>query len=178
MIMKILPFYLNDPDLAGIGGLYCKVFLKSISLNDIENAKLNINKHAGYKGFKGLKAKDDKDNIIGFTYGYTSMPHQFYYQKIVNHLSAEEINDWMDNCFEFAELAVDPDNRRLGVASKLHDLLLENLNNKSSVLTTGAGYKPAINLYRKKGWQVIKNNVMVISGDNLQMIMEKRLVQR
>lgn len=171
--IKIIPFYQNDPDLEDIVELYYKVFLKDFSLNDEENAIRNINKHAGYDGFKGLKAKDGKGNIVGFTYGYTSMLGQFYHQKIANQLSEVEINTWLDNCFEFVELAVDPDHRRLGVAGKLHDWLLENLSHKSSVLTTGVGNDPAINLYRKKGWQLIKSNAPVISEDNVQMIMGK-----
>lgn len=173
--LKIIPFYKNDPDLDEIGELYCKIFLEYFLLKDKENAQININKHAGYKGFKGLKAVDDDGNIIGFTYGYTCMPEQFYHQKIANQLSVAEISTWLDNCFEFVELAVDPGHRRLGLASKLHDLLLENLNYESSILTTGVGNDPAINLYKNKGWQVIKSNAPVISEDNLQMIMGKRL---
>lgn len=173
--MVILPFYQNDPDLEDIAMLYCKIFLEDFSLYDKEKAIININKHADYKGFKGLKAKDGKGNIIGFTYGYTSMPNQFYYQKIANQLSADEINYWLDHCFEYTELAVDPDNRRIGIAGKMHDLLLENLNYKSSVLTTGVKNDPAINLYRKKGWGLIRSHAAVTSKDNLQMIMGKRL---
>ncbi|MFA1820181.1 GNAT family N-acetyltransferase [Virgibacillus oceani] len=173
--LKFIPFYKNDPDLNEIGELYCKIFLDNFSLKDKENALKNLNNHAGYEGFKGLKAIDSDGNITGFTYGYTSMPEQFYHQKIANQLSADEINTWLDNCFEFVELAVDPDNRRLGIASKLHGLLLENLYHKTSVLTTVVENDPAINLYRTKGWQVINSKAPVISEDNLQVIMGKRL---
>jgi GNAT superfamily N-acetyltransferase len=173
--LKIIPFYKNDPDLNEIGELYCKIFLDNFSHKDKENTLININKQAGYEGFKGLKAIDGDGNITGFTYGYTSMPEQFYHQKIADQLSINEINTWLDNCFEFVELAVDPDNRRLGVASKLHDLLLENLYHKTSILTTDVGNDPAINLYRKKGWQVINSKAPVIFEDNLQLIMGKKL---
>ncbi|MFA1821136.1 GNAT family N-acetyltransferase [Virgibacillus oceani] len=172
--IEIIQFYYNDSDLDDIGGLYCRTFLeKGFSREDKENAIKNINKHTNYKGFKGLKAKDREGNIVGFTYGYTSLPKQFYRQKVAEQLSEVEINTWLNNCFEFVELAVSPSYKRLGIASELHDSLLEKNSHKTSILTTGVDNSPAINLYRKKGWKLIKSVAPVISDGNLQVIMGK-----
>lgn len=174
--IEIVHFYSNDPDLEKIGELYCMTFLTNdYSLEDKEKVIKNVKKHANYKGFIGLKAKDNKENIIGFTYGYTSLPKQFYREKIANQLSEIEKNTWLFNCFEFVELAVNHSYKRLGIASKLHDILLEDINHKTAALTTGIENKPAINLYRKKGWKIIKKDVPIISEENLQVIMGKVL---
>ncbi|MEC5425796.1 GNAT family N-acetyltransferase [Virgibacillus sp. C22-A2] len=174
--IEIVHFYYNDPDIEKIGELYCTIFLTDdYSLEDKENAIKNIKKHASYEGFIGLKAKDNKGNIIGFTYGYTSLPEQFYRGKITKQLSELEIKTWLFNCFEFVELAVNHSYKRLGIASKLHDILLENINRKTAVLTTGIENIPAISLYKKKGWEIIKKDAPIISEDNLQVIMGKVL---
>lgn len=172
--IKIDDFYHRDPDIEKIAELYCVTFLTD-NYSMEENAIKNINKHANYEGFIGLKANDDDRNIVGFTYGYTSLPGQFYREKIAEHLSEEDIKTWLFNCFEFVELAVLPSYRRLGIASKLHHALLESVNYNSAVLTTGMENRPAINFYRKHGWEMIKKDVPVISEDNLQAIMGKAL---
>ncbi|RLL48283.1 N-acetyltransferase [Oceanobacillus piezotolerans] len=174
--IKITPFYCNDPDLEEIGELYCIAFLnKNFSLEDKEKAIININKHADYEGFKGLKAINTLGNIVGFSYGYTSIPKQFYREKIANQLSEIEIHTWLNNSFEFVELAVSPSYKRLGIASRLHDTLLEMIDHRTAVLTTNVNNLPAINLYRKKGWELIKTNAPVLSNHSLQMIMGKEI---
>lgn len=176
--IRVVHFYYNDPDIEKIGELYCTVFITDdYSNEDKENAILNINKHAGYEGFIGLKAKDSNGNILGFTYGYTSLPDQFYREKIAKQLSKIERDTWLVNCLEFVELAVDHSYRRLGIASKLHDYLLKNSNHNTAVLTTGIENKPAINFYRKKGWKTIKKDAPIISENNLQVIMGKVLAK-
>ncbi|WP_405096920.1 GNAT family N-acetyltransferase [Oceanobacillus sp. FSL H7-0719] len=175
--IEIIPFYSDDSDIKEIGELYCITFLgRDYSLEDKEDAIKNIHKHSAYTGFKGFKAIDDRGSIVGFSYGYTSLPEQFYRRKIAKQLSEIEIETWLSDCFEFVELVVSPSNRRLGVAGKLHDVLLKKNKHKTTVLTTGIENKPAINLYRKKGWQMIKKDVPVIADDNLQIIMGKEMI--
>ncbi|MFD1851527.1 GNAT family N-acetyltransferase [Oceanobacillus bengalensis] len=174
--IEFIEFYCNDSDMDEIAELYCKTFLaKDYSRKEKQLAIQNITKHANYKGFKGLKAKDGKGNIVGFSYGYTSVPEQFYRQKIAEQLSETECKTWLYNSFEFVELAVSPYFRRLGIASKLHDMLIENIDHRTTVLTTRIDNNPAINLYRKKGWKLIKNNAPVISENNLQVILGKEI---
>ncbi|WP_100013176.1 GNAT family N-acetyltransferase [Lentibacillus sediminis] len=142
---------------------------------DKGNIIKNINKHTNYEGFRGFQARDEEGNIIGFTYGYTSLPEQFYRQKIAEQLSEAEIKIWLSSCFEFVELAVDATYKRLGIGSKLHDVLLEEVDHNTSILTTNVENSPAVNLYQKKGWKVIKSHAPVISEDSLQVIMVKEI---
>ena len=176
--IEITSFYSNDPEIVAIAELYCRTFLSAgFSYEEKENAVKNIIKHAHYAGFKGLKAKNEKGNIIGFSYGYTSLSEQFYRQKIAAQLSEKEINTWLTDCCEFVELAVSPPYKRIGIASRLHDLLLGDINHKTAVLTTAIENTPAIHLYRKKGWELIKKDAAVISKEHLQIIMGKTLLR-
>ncbi len=86
-------------------------------------------------------------------------PNNFTEKKIANQLSDDKIDFWLADCFEFVELAVNHSYKRLGVASKLHDELLANTNCGTAVLTTAIKNKPALNLYKKKGWEVIKKRM-------------------
>jgi len=81
--------------------------------------------------------------------------------------------NWLNDCFEFVELAVDPMFKRLGIASKLHDALLDSIHHNTAILTTWIKNTPAINLYQSKGWEVIKRDVPVVTEGDLQVIMGK-----
>jgi len=168
----------NDSDLEFIGELYGITFIgEDYSPEDKYNAVVNIKKHASYEGFKGLKAKDTNGKLIGFAYGYSSLPEQFYRGKIEAQLSETQTNNWLSDCFEFVELAVDPSYKRLGIASQLHDTLLDNIDHKTSILTTWVNNSPAINLYKNKGWELIKVDAPVITKENPQVIMGKTTKQ-
>jgi ribosomal protein S18 acetylase RimI-like enzyme len=174
--IEVIQFASNDPDIDSIGELYCMTFLgEKYSVEDKQNAIKNIQKHARYEGFKGVKARDRDGNIVGFAYGYTSLPGQFYREKVEAQLSVEQINTWLGDCFEFVELAVSPAFRRLGIANTLHDVLLNGVNHRTALLTTGIDNSPAISFYEKKGWEAIKANAPVISEGHLQLIMGKEL---
>lgn len=147
----IIPFSSCDFDIEKIGELYCTTFLGSdYSFEDKAEAIKNIVKHSNYDGFKGFKAIDDRGSIVGFSYGYTSLPEQFYRRKVAKQLSEIEIETWLSDCFEFVELAVSPSYRRLGIASKLHDVLLMKNKHRTSVLTTSNENYPAIGYIEKK----------------------------
>lgn len=176
--IEYAPFYKDDSDIELIAELYCVTFLdQNYTLKDKEEAISNINKHAGYEGFKGVKAKNNEGDLIGFTYGYTSLRGQFYHEKLLLQLSEDDASNWLADCFEYVELAVHPNYKQNGIASTLHDMLLDNIPLNTAILTTGIKNTPAINLYKKKGWHVIKENAPVVSADFLQMIMVKKLVQ-
>lgn len=174
--VTIQSFHEHDADLNRIGKLFCRTFTGDhYSDSELENAVSNITKHAGYEGFKGLKAKNQDDRLIGFAYGYFSLPHQFYRKRLELQLTPEQTAKWLSDCFEFVEMAVNPGYRRRRVGGHLHDKLLENSPQKTSVLTTSVDNFPAIQLYKQKGWEVVKADAAVISESQLQVIMGKGL---
>ncbi|MFZ3580237.1 GNAT family N-acetyltransferase [Virgibacillus sp. DJP39] len=70
-------------------------------------------------------------------------------------------------------MAINPTYKRLGIASKLHDTLIDQIKHNNSLLTTGVENRPAINFYNNKGWELIKSDAPVISDESLQVIMGK-----
>ncbi|WP_174615508.1 GNAT family N-acetyltransferase [Virgibacillus ihumii] len=174
-MMDIRSFDENDPMLDEMLKLNCAVFTGfDYTSVDLEQFRSTLHKHMTYPGFVGVKAMNGDAELIGFAYGYESRPEQFYRGKLEDQLSAEQTKFWLSDCFEFVELAVAASARNRGVGSKLHDALLGQALNTTSVLTTNVDNTPAIRLYKKKGWEVIGYDAPVLSDDNLQLIMAKK----
>lgn len=119
------------------------------------DATAMFHKHAGYPGWRGLVALADGGEVLGFAYGYTSTPGQFYRSRIETALGPALSERWLGDCFEFVELGVIPRARRQGIGGYLHDALLHGLPHRTAVLTTWVGNTPARALYASKGWQVL-----------------------
>lgn len=140
--------------------LYSVVSLYQTVWNDWSESHLNrIKRHTGYKGFRGYVAVD-KGDIMGYAYGYSSLSGQYYHELLTKHLSSDDSDGWLDNCFEFVELAVHPKYRKRGIGARLHDQLLKDLPFERAVLTTQTNNWPAISLYRSKGWVIISDSFL------------------
>jgi len=63
--MKIVPIRKDEDLIKNLATLYCKVFNK-INLDEMV---VRITRHIGYTDFKGVIAINDKNEIVGFTYG-------------------------------------------------------------------------------------------------------------
>lgn len=142
--------------------LYCRVwgdppFARTVPVPppDREEVAARLKRHAGYPGFRGLVALES-DRVVGFTYGYTSLPGQFYHEKLAAFLDPEETDRWLSDCFEYVELAVDPEVRRHGLGGRLLASLLEGLPHRRAILTTQVSNRPARSLYERYGWQVVR----------------------
>ncbi|SDL92545.1 GNAT family N-acetyltransferase [Sediminibacillus halophilus] len=159
-------------DFEGMAAVYCRVHHPANPENYLERMKERIQKHAGYPGFRALKAINDTGVPVGIAYGYTSMPGQFYRSKIESFLDEQERRAWLDNCFEFVELAVDPAYQRMQIGSKLHDALLkESSDHAVSILTTQVDNRAAKSLYESKGWKVIKYAIRPVETSPLLTLM-------
>ncbi|PQD94785.1 N-acetyltransferase [Pradoshia eiseniae] len=140
--------------------LHSVVSLYQTVWNDWGESHLDrIKRHTGYKGFRGYIAMDEGD-IIGYAYGYSSLSGQYYHELLNDHLSSDGSDDWLNNCFEFVELAVHPKYRKRGIGALLHDQLLNDLPFERAILTTQTDNWPAISLYRSKGWVIISDSFL------------------
>ncbi|EJV86608.1 hypothetical protein IG9_02720 [Bacillus cereus HuA2-9] len=64
----------------------------------------------------------------------------------------EQVDQWLEDCFEFVELAVHPEYRNECLGTKLHNELLEGILNRTSVLTTQIDNEKARSLYERLDW--------------------------
>ncbi|PFQ70007.1 GNAT family N-acetyltransferase [Bacillus cereus] len=146
--MTILPIRKDEVIIINMVKLYCKVFDKRKFDEMVEQ----ITRHMGYTDFKGVLAINAENEVIGFTYGYRSLEGQYYNQLMRKSLNLEQVDQWLEDCFEFVEIAVHPEYRNEGLGTKLHNELLEGVPNRTSVLTTQINNEKARSLYGKLDW--------------------------
>ncbi|MGI8405885.1 MAG: GNAT family N-acetyltransferase [Thermomicrobiales bacterium] len=111
-----------------------------------------LDRHRTYPGFSGLVAQDENGNVLGFTYGYHSQSGQWWHDLVRPSLAAVSRADWLDDAFEFVELAVAPGFQGQHIGSRLHDALLTSMPGVTALLSTLPGDTPATRLYRSRGW--------------------------
>lgn len=123
----------------------------------------------------GATAEQPPEEVIGFAYGYTSRPGQWWYDAVTKRLDPAVNAAWMNDPFEVVELAVRPTHQGRGIGGRLHDTLLEGLPHRTAVLSTAAVETAATHLYRKRGW-VILSDAFTFPGSSLPyLIMGLRL---
>jgi ribosomal protein S18 acetylase RimI-like enzyme len=107
--------------------------------------------HCARRGFR-FAAALDSDRLVGFAYGYIGDLGQYWPDRVASALSDDIVAEWVGGHFEFVELAVLADYRRLGLGGALHDALMSDLDVYRALLSTDADDTPAVLLYRSRGW--------------------------
>ncbi|MCG7344851.1 GNAT family N-acetyltransferase [Sporosarcina sp. ACRSL] len=169
-MLKVLDVASNEV-IQQISELYKEVW------NSEDNSmKERILKHSTYKGFKGFVIKSNDYKVIGFAYGYTSLPGQFYHKLLAKEFNSEEYHKWLQDCFEFVELAVHPSYRKQGLGKMLITKLLKGVDNKTAILTTQVGNHSARSLYESLQWMVLKEPFYPNNSNLPYVIMGKLLL--
>ncbi|MEH7384416.1 GNAT family N-acetyltransferase [Bacillus sp. JJ1521] len=166
-MVRVVKIEMDDNLLKNIDSFYRQVWNQSI----IERLK----KHLNYDGFRGYIIKSDAEEILGFSYGYSSRPGQYYHQVLAAELGPKEYEKWLEDCFEFVELAVHPKHRNQGYGKLLIHELLKGVTNRTVVLTTQVNNKSARNLYEGLGWMVVREPFIITNNDTPYVIMGKVL---
>lgn len=115
----------------------------------------NLHRHARCPDFRCLLARkgDRSGPLLGFTYGYTSQPGQWYHDSLAPALGPERAARWLTGAFEFVEFGVIPEARRGGIGTRLHDSIFAGLPHSAAILSTPVDNHPAIAFYRRRGWE-------------------------
>lgn len=118
-------------------------------------------RHVHRSAFRMVAAYDNSNGrMVGFGYGYTAMPGQWWHDLVAQVMGAEERAHWLEDAFEVVELAVKPAAQGKGIGGRLHDLLLASLPHRTAVLSTIQVDTPAYHLYRKRGWVALLEEFM------------------
>lgn len=110
-MVRVLKIDFDEELLDTIDALYCQVWNQSI--------KERLIKHLKYEGFRGYVVLSEEEEILGFSYGYSSLSGQYYHDLLSKELGTKEYEKWLKDCFEFVELAVHPLHRNQGFGKLL-----------------------------------------------------------
>jgi ribosomal protein S18 acetylase RimI-like enzyme len=135
-------------------------------------------RHAGRAGFRFVGAFASDRRLVGFVYGYTGAPGQWWYDKVAAALDTDVAAEWLQPPhFEFTELAVAPAYQRRGVGTRLHDEVLEGLPHRRALLSALADNMRVISFYEDRGWRVILPELRFEPGRPLFAILGRDLRQ-
>jgi GNAT superfamily N-acetyltransferase len=90
--------------------------------------------------------------IIGFAFGLDLPDSSRWWSGLLAPLPTDVVTEWPGRTFVLIELLVRRQWRRQGIASKLHDLLLQDRSEERATLTALPEAKAAQAAYVKWGW--------------------------
>jgi ribosomal protein S18 acetylase RimI-like enzyme len=129
-----------------------------------EFGRTRLKRHAGRDDFRFMGAFADGE-LVGFVYGYTGAPGQWWYDRVAGALDGAARRLWLDpGHFEFTELAVRPDYQGRGIGSALHDAVLVALPHERALLSALADNRRVIEFYRHRGWEVVLRRLRFEAG--------------
>ena len=107
--------------------------------------------HAVYPDFEATLLYEG-ESLLGFTYGHTNAPDQWWYRQIACHLRRRDREQVFDGAWVIVELAVDPDARRRGLGRHLLRTATTGRPHRWAVLSTVVAESAAVSLYRDEGF--------------------------
>jgi len=135
-----------------------------------------VPRHAGREGFVFLGAFEPGGRLVGFVYGYTGGPGQWWYDKVAGALDGARRAEWLELAhFELTELAVERARQGQGIGSRLHDSVLEGLPHERALLSALADNARVIRFYERRGWRVLLPELRFEPGRPLFAILGKEL---
>jgi GNAT superfamily N-acetyltransferase len=121
----------------------------------------SLSQHVEREGFRMVAAwEDETDQIVGFAYGYANTPDQWWHAEVAKAVQPQIVAEWLTNSFRLVEIAVTPEDQGQGVGGLLHDHLLSGLPYQKAVLSTLAAETNAYWMYRKRGWEILLEDVL------------------
>ena len=114
--------------------------------------------HTRRPGFRAVAAEADDGRLLGFGYGYSGAPGQWWHEEVRRGLPRRQINHWLADSFELCELHVDPPVQGLGLGRQLLTLLLDGCPHATVVLSTPEGDTRAWRLYRQMGFRDVRRH--------------------
>jgi ribosomal protein S18 acetylase RimI-like enzyme len=131
-------------------------------------------RHARLPGFRAAVAWAAGADLVGFGYGHTSLPGQWWHDRAAAAL-APEARGWLEEPFVIVDLAVRPRCRRRGIGGALLDLLVEGQPHARAVLSARGDDAGAQRLYHARGWQEIGRDLVFVPGGDPYVILARRL---
>ncbi len=107
--------------------------------------------HTSHEGFACQVAITTSDELVGFGYGYTTKPGQWWHD-LVRQAIGPASGEWLENAFELSEIHVLPDYQGHGLGRQMLTALAARLPHRNLLLSTPDRDTRAFRLYRSLGF--------------------------
>ena len=121
---------------------------------------VSARKHAALDGFACRAAVNGHGALVGFGYGYTTRPGQWWHDLVRRALLREGSQGWLDDAFELSELHVLPEYQGSGIGRQVLVELAGSLPHAAMLLSTPDSDTRAFRLYRDTGFVDLARNYL------------------
>ncbi|MDT4932915.1 MAG: hypothetical protein QOK11_807 [Pseudonocardiales bacterium] len=109
-------------------------------------------RHAANEGFACRAAVGADGTLVGFGYGYTALPGQWWHDLVRRSMPPEMAHDWLTDAFELSELHMLPEYQGHGIGRTLLLELAAAIPHRSMLLSTPDADTRAFRMYRHLGF--------------------------
>jgi ribosomal protein S18 acetylase RimI-like enzyme len=125
---------------------------------------MTARRHAANPGFACRVAEDSAGKLLGFGYGYTTSPGQWWHDLVRRALASED-EGWLTNAFELSEMHVLPAAQGVGIGRRVLETLAADIAHDAMLLSTPDAETRAFRLYRRLGFTDLARNYL-FPGDS------------
>ena len=109
-------------------------------------------RHTRNEGFACRAAITEDATFVGFGYGYTTLPGQWWHDLVRRAMTTEMAAQWLTDSFELSELHVLPDYQGSGIGRVMLQRLTESIPHGAVLLSTPDADTRAFRMYRHLGF--------------------------
>jgi ribosomal protein S18 acetylase RimI-like enzyme len=125
---------------------------------------ISARRHTSNAGFACRVAEDGDGKLVGFGYGYTTVPGQWWHDLVRRAMSSDD-QGWLSNAFELSEMHVLPASQGAGIGRRILEALNSDIPHDAMVLSTPDNDTRAFRLYRRMGFVDLARNYL-FPGDS------------
>lgn len=139
-----------------------RIYVRAMKYPDHTGSQraVSARKHVSHDGFACRAALLEDGTLVGFGYGYTTKPGQWWHDLVRNALAADQARDWLHDAFELSELHVLPEWHGMGIGRRLLTSLAEGIPHAAMLLSTPDQDTRAFRLYRSTGFVDLARNYL------------------
>ena len=130
-----------------------------------EQRAITARRHADNHGFASRAAVLEDGTLVGFGFGYTTKPGQWWHDLVKRELGRELAAGWLSDAFELSELHVLPDYQGHGAGRDLLLQLAGGIPHSAMLLSTPDADTRAFRLYRALGFEDLRRHYL-FPGDS------------
>jgi ribosomal protein S18 acetylase RimI-like enzyme len=117
-------------------------------------------RHIRHHGFTCRAALAPDNTLLGFGYGYTTEPGQWWHDLVRRAMTDDQAVQWLANSFELSELHVLPEYQGQGIGRELLIDLAGAVDHHTMLLSTPDAETRAFRLYRSLGFVDLARNYL------------------
>jgi ribosomal protein S18 acetylase RimI-like enzyme len=125
---------------------------------------MTARRHTSNEGFACRAARGSDGKLLGFGYGYTTLPGQWWHDLVRRAISADDLG-WLTHAFELSELHVLPSAQGGGIGRRILEALSADIPHEAMLLSTPDADTRAFRLYRWMGFEDLARNYL-FPGDS------------